>query len=114
MVKRKKKQSLSRKRTTQGLIVGVAWYTPEQWDRLKSLAVDAAALDDTYQDWLKNATVNLRRLKQQGYQVVKVPLEINEWVAWCQENDKALDGAARSAFTAQKVSERFGDSSSPS
>jgi hypothetical protein len=111
MTKRKKKRPLSRKRTQRGLIVGVAWYTPEQWQRLKLLADDAEALDDTYQDWLKNATDQVRRLKGQGFQVVEVPIDVDEWVAWSQENGKALDGAARSEFTSRKVSDRFEASS---
>ena len=49
-----------------------------------------------------------------GFHVVKVPLDVDEWVAWCQENGKALDGAARSEFTAQRVSEKYEASSSPS
>jgi len=85
----------------------VAWDTPEQWKRLKSLAADADALDDTHQAWLKNASGHVRRLKQQGFEVVKVPIDVEEWVAWCQKNGKALDGAARSEFTSRKVSGKF-------
>lgn len=54
MTKRKKKRP-SRKRTQDELTVGIAWYTPDQWERVKLLADDADALDDTYNDWLKNA-----------------------------------------------------------
>jgi hypothetical protein len=114
MSKRKKKPPLSRKRTQRGLIVGVAWYTPEQWARLKLLADDSDKLDDTHKDWLKNANGHVRGLKRQGFQVVKVPLDIDEWAAWCRKNGKALDGAARSEFTSQKVSDRFEASSPPS
>jgi hypothetical protein len=71
----KKKRPLSRKRTQHGPIVGIAWYTPEQWERLKLLADDAETLDDTHKDWLKNATGHVRGLKRQGFQVVKVPLD---------------------------------------
>ncbi len=110
MTKRKTKRQLLQKQTQHEPIVGVAWYTPEQWDLLKALAVDAEAMDDTHKDWLKNATGHVRWLKEQGFQVVEVPIDINEWVIWCQENGKALDGAARSEFAAQKVSERSASS----
>jgi trans-aconitate methyltransferase len=111
MTKRKKKRPLSQKQRQPAQIIGVAWYTPEQWERLRSLAADADTLDDTHQDWLKNATDLVQWLKKQGFRVVKVPLDIDEWVAWCQKNGKALDGTARSEFTSQKVSERFEGSS---
>jgi hypothetical protein len=113
MAKRRKKRPSSRKRMQQGPIVGIAWYTPDQWDRLKLVADDSDALDDTHKDWLKNASGRLREFKQKGYQVVKVSIDIDEWVAWCQENGKVLNGAARSEFTSEKVSERFRESSSP-
>ena len=45
---------------------------------------------------------------------MKVPLDVDAWVAWCQKHGKALDGAARSEFTSQKVSEKSGASSPPS
>jgi hypothetical protein len=114
MTKRKKRRTLSRKKTQRGPIIGIAWYTPEQWERLKLLADDSEALDDTYNAWLKNASGHVRGLKRQGFQVVKFPLDVDAWVAWCQKNGKALDGAARSEFTSQKVSERFESSSPPS
>lgn len=114
MAKRKKKRPLSRKKAQHGLIVGVAWYTPEQWKRLKLLADDSEALDDTHKDWLKNATGHVQWLKQRGFEVVKVPIDIDEWVAWCKKHRKALNGAARSEFTSQKVSEKFKESSPPS
>jgi hypothetical protein len=113
MTWRKNKRPLSRKRRQHGPIVGIAWYTPEQWARLKLLADDSEALDDTYKAWLKNANGHIRGLKKQGLQLVKVPLDVDEWVAWCQKKGKALDGAARSEFVSRKVSEGFEASSPP-
>lgn len=78
MTKRKTKRQLLQKQTQHEPIVGVAWYTPEQWDLLKALAIDAEAMDDTHKDWLKNATDRVRWLKEQGFQVVEVPIDINE------------------------------------
>jgi hypothetical protein len=103
MTKRKKKRVGSSARKQPGLLVGVAWYTPEQWERLKQVAADAEALDDTHADWLKNASRQVQWFKQDGFQVVEVPIDVEAWVAWCHENGKALDGAARSQFTSEQV-----------
>jgi hypothetical protein len=47
-----------------------------------------------------------------SFQVVEMPIDIDEWVAWCQANGKALNGAARSEFASYKLSEGVGASSS--
>jgi len=107
MTKRRKKR-LSKRQIQRKPVVGVAWYTAEQWERLKLLADDPEALDDTHNDWLKNATRNARGLKKRGLKVVKVPIDVDEWAAWCQKNGKSLNGAARAEFTSQKVSEGLG------
>lgn len=113
MTKRKKKRALSRKRTQQGVIIGVTWYTPEQFTRMKSVAEDADGLDDTYNDWLKNASAHVRRLRKDGYQVVKVPMDVDEWVVWCQQHGKTLTGPSRSQYTSHKASTGSGLSSPP-
>ena len=41
-------------------------------------------------------------------------MDVEEWVAWCKENNKALDGSARSEFTAQKTPEMVSNASTPS
>ena len=106
MTKRKKKGSLSQKRMRRGVVVGVTWYTPEQFARMKSVADDADALDDTHEDWLKNAMRQVQWLKKDGFHVVEVPIDIDEWVAWCRENGHELNGEARSEYVSQKVAGR--------
>lgn len=108
MTKRKKKRPLSRKRQDRKPLVGIAWYTPEQFERLKEVADDPDAMDDTHNEWLINATNTMRRLKKEGHQVKKVPLDIDEWVAWCQQHDKPLTRASRSQYTSEKASEGAG------
>ncbi|MCB0179696.1 MAG: hypothetical protein KDI62_15800 [Anaerolineae bacterium] len=113
MTERKKKRRPARERRQRGPIVGIAWYTPEQWDRLKQVAEDADALDDTYDDWLKNASHNLQTFKKRGFHMVKVPLDVEEWMAWCQKNGNALNGGSRAQFTSMKASAMDNDPAEP-
>ena len=111
MPKRKKKRPLIQKKKRREVVVGVTWYTSDQFAQMKSMADDAESLDDTYEEWLENATRQVQRLKNEGYQVTKVPIEVDEWVAWCQQHGKPLTGASRSGFVSQKASEGVGISS---
>ena len=45
----------------------VAWYRPEQWDRLLEISSDYQEFEDTFEEWKVMAEENLRKLSQRGY-----------------------------------------------
>jgi oxalate decarboxylase/phosphoglucose isomerase-like protein (cupin superfamily) len=55
------------------------------------VADDADSLDDTYTDWLKNASNHLQSLEKDGYEVVKVPTGD---VVWFPPGEKHWHGAS--------------------
>jgi hypothetical protein len=85
----------------------VAWYTREDWEELRSLAVDSAALEPTYEEWLKMATQATANLETHGIRVERVEVSTDELQHWCAENKRPLDGAARAAFAAEKLRARY-------
>jgi hypothetical protein len=113
MAKRKKKRTLPKKQAQQRIVVGITWYTSETFSRMKTVAADADGLDDTFEDWRKNVKRLVQQLEKEGHQVVKVPIDIDEWVAWCHANDQPLNGESRSSFVSQKTSE-MAEASPPS
>jgi hypothetical protein len=92
--------------TPAPLVVGVAWYRADQWQRLRSLAADAHVLHDTYAEWEASAMERLADFRARGMLVQPVPVDIDELVQWCRERHKAMDGKARSQFVAEKVQEQ--------
>lgn len=104
MTKRVKKGRFSQGQNRRPITVGLAWYTPESFTEMKLVADDADDLDDTYEDWLKNAKRLAQKLKDEGFLVAQVPIDIPEWVAWCQENGyNELNGTTRSKYVGEKV-----------
>jgi hypothetical protein len=83
------------------LILGVAWYRREQWELLRALSVDVETLEETYDEWLKQAEYGFRTLGEQGISARKIIVDVNEIQAWCIANDRPLDGNARSEYVAQ-------------
>lgn len=77
---------------------GCAWYTRAGWDRLRELAADPGALDDTFEDWERGALEALEQLATIGRQVRKVPIDVEALAVWCREGGRRLDGAARAAY----------------
>ena len=102
MTKRPKKK---RKGPVQ-LRMGVAWYRPEQWERLRGMVPDPGALEETYNEWVAMATRELSRLAEHGMVLEKVYVDVEELLAWCNERGRAVDGEARAEFAGVKLQER--------
>jgi hypothetical protein len=78
--------------------IGLAWYTRESWQRLRELAADAEALDDTYEGWERGAQRALDELQATGRAVRRVPIDVDLLARWCQEHHRPLDSAARAEY----------------
>ncbi len=90
-------------------VMGVGWYRKDQWDRLLEISADADDLEDAYEKWLEQAEVKFEQLRQEGVNVVKTPVDVNELLEWCQSHGRPVDGKARAAFVLEKVREKYSD-----
>ena len=80
------------------LIIGVCWYKEEQWERLKDIVADPEVIEDTYQQWRKDAEKALGELKATGVNVKKVSVDTEGMLLWANEHGRSLDGEARSQY----------------
>jgi hypothetical protein len=87
------------------IAVGVAWYRPEQWERLREISVDKDILEETHAEWVQNAEKAVQDLRQQGMKPVKVDVDVEELLRWCENQHIAVNGEARSQYAAAKVGE---------
>ncbi len=85
--------------------IGIAWFLPDQWERLRTIAIDANQLEDTYQGWLSYAQQQFVLLKSRGLNVRKVFIDVDELVAWCSAKKLPVNGESRSHFVADKLQE---------
>ena len=106
MAKRKKKKSKCNE--TVDKVLGVAWYTREQYERLLELANDRDNLEDTFEEWQATAEKMMVQLSRPGVLPRKVHIDVDELVSWCKSNNRPVDGAARTVFVADKVTEEIG------
>lgn len=84
-------------------VVGVAWYRPEQWEILRNASVDRDKLEDTHEEWLEEAERVVKQLRQQGFHIAKVDIEITDLLLWCESQNIPLNAEARSKYTLFKV-----------
>ena len=88
------------------MVVGVAWYKPEQWKRLLEISADRDELESTHAEWERNAEQSMKRFARGGLRLERVPVDVEELLQWCLIRNLAVDGEARSTFTAEKLRQR--------
>jgi len=101
-MRRRRKQKVM---DTGATVMGVAWYRPDQWDRLLEISSDRAELENTYDEWKAVAEENLVNLAQHGYKLRKVHIDVEELLVWCNSQNRSVDGDARTGFTVMKLRE---------
>ena len=101
--KKKRSQQPVLKPGKSELHAGVAWYTPENYERLLAVTSERSARHDTHSEWLASATQTLDELRKQGLALVKVQIDVDELAQWCREKNYAVNGKACSEFVQHKL-----------
>lgn len=89
------------------LDIAFCWYQREEWEKLKTSATDPEILDDTYEEWISKANSAISQIRVNGNVVVKISINIDEWVSWCKENNYEFNASARSEFAVDKLRSRI-------
>jgi hypothetical protein len=86
-----------------GDVLGYAWYPREQWDRWREVCTDGDDFEEDYEAWVDYASGRLIELKEQGFDVRKVDMDLDVWVRWCRRRGLPLNGKSRSRYAAEMV-----------
>lgn len=84
----------------QKFVLVFAWYSEQEWEKLKSVVDDPDTLDDTYSDWRKQANSAIAEIRNTGQEITKISIKIDELLAWCAERGLKPDSEARSGYAA--------------
>jgi hypothetical protein len=91
------------------LVMGVCWYTPEEFLKMKQIASDKSRFEDTYEEWVKGAEKVLNDLKKPEVNPRKVYVNTGDFRWWCEKNGLAPDGAARTKYVAEILASQRDD-----
>jgi hypothetical protein len=86
--------------------LGVAWYSKEEWDRLREVAEDPDLLEENYEEWVEVFEGSLRQLSKAGILPDRIEVRVDELVEWCHRKSLPIDAKARSQFVAEALHER--------
>lgn len=78
--------------------VGLPWYTPENYERMRKLYTDSYDMPQRYCDWLKRAERIYNDVVSQGVIADKVYIDPDVFVPWCVERGYSIDHSGRVAF----------------
>lgn len=86
--------------------VAIAWYKPEQWQRLLDISEDRAGLETTHAEWEKNAVQSMKKLMRGGLRLVKMSVDVEELLQWCLAGNQPVNGETRATYAAEKLREK--------
>jgi len=87
------------------VVMALVWYRPEQWQRVRDIATDSEVFEDSYTEWLQQAEEKFAKLQRTGVRVEKVNVDSEKLILWCNEHGLENNGAARTAYAAERLSE---------
>jgi hypothetical protein len=94
------------------LLMAIATYREDQWDRLRASAADRDSMDETWEKWNAGIEEVIANLESQGHAYVCVQLDVEEIEEYCKEQGVPNDSRARSALVSDPESgakrKRFG------
>ena len=86
------------------MVVGFAWYRPDQWQRIRDISADKDDLHDSYLEWFQSAEARLQELRASGLRVERVDVQSEALILWCNERGLEINGESRSRYVAERLS----------
>ncbi|MBF9195923.1 hypothetical protein [Microvirga terrestris] len=86
-------------------LIGLPWYRPEHYQRIREMMSDRHNLASTYESWLAAAENNEAVGRATGLQVRRILIEPEAFAGWCAERNVEPDSAARRDYVAEKNSQ---------
>ena len=89
------------------MVTGIAWYRPEQWERLREVAEDVESLEETYEAWLQTAERIIREGIPADQTIEKVDLDVEEGLAWCNFHGLPMNAQSRSRYVSERIRKKY-------
>src|SRR5262245_10178872 len=95
---RKMWQTIKQHRAKKTLLMGVSWYRPEQWERLREISEDKATFAISYEASLIESEKKIQDLEAQGIRPIKVEVDVEALLTWCTIQGLPVTPETRTKF----------------
>ena len=101
MSKQKHPRSAAPSAPAQRVQVGVAWYTEQEWAKVRSAALDSERFESSYSEWVAMAEQALGEMLARGVMAEKCYVKSDALLAWCLAHGRPNNAASRAAFVSE-------------
>ncbi len=95
-----------RPKTQRQVVVGVTWYTEDEWHLVKGAADDPERFEQTYADWLAMAEESSKSMLAAGIVARPITIVASELLAWCLAHGKPNNATSRAEYVSHVQAER--------
>ena len=89
------------------IALAFCWFDKEQWQLLAK--IDPDGVDNSYEEWRKNANSAISKFETSGQKVVKISIKISDLQEWCRERGFEPNSKSRSEYVAMLAQQRDGN-----
>jgi hypothetical protein len=89
--------------------LGFAWYTQENYERIKTIMEDGHNLPPTFSQWRLAAEQAVKKYRREGFITIEVNIDPDTFPGWCAARGLNVDAKARTEFAALIAKERAAD-----
>ena len=91
-------QTIKQHRESKTLIMGVSWYRPEQWERLREISEDKDTFALSYEASVVESEKKIQDLEAQGIRPIKVEVDVEALLTWCTAQGLPVTPEIRTKF----------------
>jgi len=88
------------------IVYGLCWYQEDQWTRLLEISEDSGELEETYEEWKRNAHKTIQEIQATGTKIKKIKINLEHLLAWCNEKRLPVNGASRAEYVSYVLQQK--------
>jgi hypothetical protein len=83
--------------------IAVSWFAPETWAETRAAMADRDRLPASHAAWAASALQVAGELERVGFTVVRIAIEAEPFLDWCEAQGLPPDGRARSRYAHERA-----------
>jgi len=97
---------LTPKPDKSAVVMAVATYTREQWDKLIEVADDRDKLESSWEEWKTGKEEAIDNIRQQGFEPIEILVDVDALQEFCRKRGLRNDSGARAEYAAYQAQRR--------
>jgi hypothetical protein len=86
-------------------ICSIPYYRKGQYDRLREVSIDKENFLISYEEMMTITESKHKEMENKGFKVMKIDVDIEELIEWCNSRCATLNPESRTRFTLEKLKE---------